>query len=278
MSAPLALSPLAPPRTYKLTTTSAVRLNEAEEQNTYTTIARQTLLERKPNNTYRLGLEVLSFETSNSTLFNSLAADLNQVSKSLVVQTDIYGRFDRIENKNELLQTWQRLKPAMVQKYRQHFPAAFFAAFEQNLRAEGVFEKTLRHKGLHGVLLAGFYGYGYVPGVPVAGTRVIEQFFNAIDLPLKTELQLAATSAPATLTLHLTGTLNQAALRQDDLRRLLRSMAGNPLLKVSMQANCQERYELAAATGELVRAEQHLLAEIPGVYRNEVHHHLEPVA
>ena len=278
MSAPLALSPLALPRTYKLTTATAVRMNEAEEQNTYTTIARQTLLERKPNNTYRLGLEVLSFEASNPTLFNSLAADLNQVSNSLVVQTDIYGRLDRIENKDALLQTWQRLKPALVAKYRQHFPTAFFEAFEQNLRAEGVFEKTLRYRGLHGVLLAGFYGYGYVPDMPVAGTRVIEQFFNTIDLPLKTDLQLAPTSAPGTLTLHLTGTLNQAALRQDDLRRLLRSMAGNPLLKVSMQANCQERYELEEATGTLVRAEQHLLAEIPGVYRNELHHHLEPVA
>ena len=278
MSVPLALTPLATPRTYKLTTTSVVRLNEAEERNTYTTVARQTLLERKPNNTYRLALEVLHFEAENPTFFNALAADLNQVSNSLIIQTDIYGRLDRIENKAELLQTWRRLKPTVVEKYRQYYPPAFFEAFEQNLRTEGVFEKTLRHKGLHGVLLAGLYGYGYVPEVPVVGTRVIEQFFNNIDLPLKTSLEPVADSPSGTLTLHLTGALHQAALRQDDLRRLLRSMAGNPLLKVSMQANCQERYELATATGALVRAEQQLQAEIPGIYRNELHHQLETIA
>lgn len=61
MLLPLALAALAPPRTYQLTTTSHVRMNEAEEQNTYHTLARQTLLERRPNNTYRLLIEVLDW-------------------------------------------------------------------------------------------------------------------------------------------------------------------------------------------------------------------------
>ena len=273
MSVPLALSSLATPRTYALTTTSRVRLNEAEEQNTYHTVVRQTLLERKPNHTYRLALDVLSFRADQASFFNELAADLNQVSNSLVVQTDVYGhgRLVRIENQAELLQTWQRLRPAVVKKYEQYYPPAFFAAFEQNICTEGVFEKTLRHKGLHGVLLAGLYGYGYVPEVPVPGTRVLEQFFNNIDLPLQTSTRLGADSPPGQLTLELTGTLHQAALREEDLRRLLRTMADNPLLQVSLTASCQERYELEAATGWLVAAEQHLHAEIPGIYRNEVH-------
>lgn len=278
MSAPLTLSPLAPPRTYKLTTTSLVRMNEAEEQNTYTTIARQTLLERKPNNTYRLALEVISFEAGNATFFNDLAADLNQVSNSLVVHTDIYGRLDHIENKAAVLQAWQRLKPTVVDKYKQYYPPAFFASFEHNLSAEGVFEKTLRHKGLHGVLLAGLYGYGYVPDAPVTGTRVLEQFISNIDLPLQTSTRLATDAPPGTLALDLTGHLHQGALREDDLRRLFRTMADNPLLKVSLQAACQERYELEAATGWLLRAEQRLVAEVPGIYRNELHHQLEAVA
>ncbi|RZK90053.1 MAG: hypothetical protein EOO62_35640 [Hymenobacter sp.] len=208
MSLPLALSSLAAPRTYQLTTTSLVRLNEAEEQNTYRTIVRQTLLARKPNNTYQILLEVLDFQTEKATLFNELAADLNQVSNSLVVQTDVYGRLVRIENKADMLQVWQRLKPDVVKKYQQYYPPAFFEAFEQNMRAEGVFEKSLRHKGLHGVLLAGIYGYGYVPEAAVPGTRVLEQFFNNIDLPLQTSTRAVAGPEPGQLTLHLTGTLH----------------------------------------------------------------------
>lgn len=276
MTVPLALLAAAP-RTYQLTTTSVVRMNEAEEHNTYRTVARQTLLERKPNNTYRLALEVLSFQADNPTFFNALAGDLNQVSNSLVIQTDVYGRLARIENKAELLQTWQRLKPVLVSKYRQYYPPAFFEAFEQNLQAEGVFEKTLRHKGLHGVLLPGLYGHDYSPGVPVVGTRVLEQFINNIDLPLQTSTRVATNSLPGQLTLHLTGQLHQTALQEDDLRRLFRSMADNPLLKVSLTAACQERYDLDADTGWLLRAEQRLQAEVPGIYRNEMQHQLEIV-
>ena len=275
MSVPLALSGLAAPRTYQLTTTSAMQMNEAEEQNTYRTVARQTLLERKPNNTYRLAIEILSFEADKATFFNELAADLNQVSNSLVIQTDVYGRLERIENKAEMLATWQAIKPDVVKKYAQYYPETFFDAFEQNIQVEGVFEKTLRHKGLHGVLLAGIYGYGYVPGTPVAGTRVLEQFINHVDLPLQTTTQVAPNSTPGHLTLHLTGTLHEAAFQEQDLRRLFRTMADNPLLKVSFQAACQERYDLEVATNWLVSAEQRLQAEVPGIYRNEVHHQLE---
>jgi hypothetical protein len=54
-------------------------------------------------------------------------------------------------------------------------------------------------------------------------------------------------------------------------------MADNPLLKVSLTASCKERYDLEAATGWLVAAEQRLQAEVPGIYRNEMHHQLETV-
>ena len=277
MSLPLVLGPLVAPRTYKLTTTSRMRMNEAQEQNTYHTVARQTLLERKPNNTYRLAIEVLSFEAENPTFFNALAADLNQVSNRLIIQTDVYGRLERIENKAEMLETWKAIRAGVVKKYQDYYPEAFFDAFGQNIQAPGVFEKTLRHKGLHGVLLAGLYGYGYAPDAPVRGTRVLEQFINNIDLPLQTTTQVAEGQVPTRLTLAVTGALNQAALQEDDLRRLFRAMADNPLLKVSLHAACQEHYDLEVGTGWLLAADQRLQAEVPGIYRNEVHHQLELV-
>lgn len=276
MSLPLALT-LAAPRTYRLTTTSHMQMNEAEERNTYHTVARQTLLERKPNNTYRLAIEVLSFKADNPTFFNALAADLNQVSNSLIIQTDVYGRLERIENKVVLLETWRDIKDEVVKKYEQYYPKAFFDVFGQNLQAEGVFEKTLRHKGLHGVLLAGIYGYGYTPEAPVRGTRVLEQFINHVGLPLQTSTKVSKIPTPTQLTLALEGTLHEAALQEDDLRRLFRTMADNPVLKVSLQAACREQYEVEPATGWLRRAEQHLRAEVPGIYQNEVHHQLETV-
>ncbi|OON69095.1 hypothetical protein [Hymenobacter sp. CRA2] len=276
MSLPLALA-LQEPRTYELKTTSQMRMNQKAEQNTYHTTARQTLLERKPNNTYRLKLEVLSFRVDNPTFFHQLATDLNQVSNTLVVQTDLYGRLERIENKPDMLRTWQRIKPDVVRKYRDYFPKTFFESFEQNLRAEGVFEKTLRHKGLHGVLLSGLYGYGYAPDAPVPGTRVLEQFINQVSLPLQTSTRAAEPATPGHLALEVEGGLHEAAFRDDDLRRLFRTMADNPLLRVDMQATCQERYELDAA-GWLVTARQQLRAEVPGIYLNEVEHELQTVS
>jgi hypothetical protein len=278
MSIPLALGAPAAPRTYQLTTTSLVRMNEAEERNTFRTTARLTLLERKPNNTYRLALEVLRFEAENPTFFNSLAADLNQVSNSLVIQTDVYGRLERIENKAEMLRTWQHIRAGVVKKYQSYYPPAFFDAFGQAIQAEGVFEKTLRHKGLHGVLLAGLHGYGYAPDAPVRGTRVLEQFINQVSLPLQTTTTVAPDAAPGQLRLAVVGALHHAALQEDDLRRLFRTMADNPLLKVQLQATCQEQYHLEAATGWLLQAEQRLTAEVPGIYSNDVHHRLETIA
>ena len=278
MSIPLALAPLAAPRTYHLTTTSLMRMNEAEERNTYHTTARLTLLERKPNNTYRLAIDVLSFEAENSTFFNSLAADLNQVSNSLIVQTDVYGRLERIENKADMLKTWQQLRDEVVKKYQQYYPKAFFDAFGQNIQVDGLFEKTLRHKGLHGIVLAGLYGYGYTPDAPIRGTRVLEQFINQVSLPLQTTTTVATDAAPGQLRLSVEGTLHHAALQEDDLRRLFRTMADNPVLKVQLQATCQEQYDLEASTGWLLRAEQRLTAEVPGIYHNDVHHQLETVA
>ena len=278
MSIPLALAPLAAPRTYHLTTTSLMRMNEAEERNIYRTTARLTLLERKPNNTYRLAIDVLSFEAENDTFFNALAADLNQVSNALIVQTDVYGRLERIENKADMLRTWQRIRSEVIKKYQKYYPEAFFEAFGQNIAVEGVFEKTLRHKGVHGVLLAGLYGYGYAPDAPVRGTRVLEQFINQVSLPLQTTTTVGSNAAPGQLKLAVAGTLHHAALQEDDLRRLFRTMADNPLLKVQLQAACQEQYDLETPTGWLVRAEQRLTAEVPGIYYNDVHHQLEAVA
>jgi|GEM_PF-3954431 len=279
MSLPLALGALAAPRTYKLTTTSHMRMNEAEERNVYHTVARQTLLERKPNNTYRLAVEILSFETENPTFFTALAADLNQVSNRLIIHTDIYGRLETIENKAEMVQTWQRIRPEVVKKYQQYYPKAFFDAFGQNIQVEGVFEKTLRHKGLHGVLLPGLYGYGYAPDAPISGRRVLEQFINQVELPLLT----TTTARPAeptadVLHLDLAGQLNEAAFRDDELRRLFRTMADNPLLKVDLTATCTESYQLEASSGWLRSAEQRLKVEVPGIYHNEMHHQLETVS
>lgn len=278
MLLPLALAPVAP-RTYRLTTTSHVRMNEAEEQNTYHTLARQTLLERKPNNTYRLQLDVLDWQAERPSRFTALAADLNQVSNSLVVETDIYGRLARIENKADMLRTWQRLKAELVRKYQPDYPKAFFKAFGQNIKVAGLFEKTLRHKGLHGVLLPGLYGYAYQPGVPVAGRRVLEQFINHIDLPLltNTTLQPTETASADGWHLRLEGRLNEEAFRDDELRRMLRAMADNPLLKVELTVACTEEYVLDADTGWLRTATQQLAVEVPGIYRNELHHRLETV-
>jgi hypothetical protein len=278
MSLPLAMGAVAAPRTYKLTTTSHMRMNEAEEHNVYHTVARQTLLERKPNNTYRLAIDVLSFEVQKPSLFTALAADLNQVSNSLVIQTDIYGRLERIENKAEMLRTWQRIKSGVVKKYAKQYSKAFFDAFERNIQVEGVFEKTLRHKGLHGVLLPGLYGYGYTPEAPVTTRRVLEQFINQVDLPLLMTTTAQPTSSTGNeLDLQVTGALNEAAFRDDDLLRLFRAMADNPQLKATLSAASTESYQLDNLTGWLRTAKQHLLAEVPGIYRNETQHELQTV-
>ena len=255
MSIPLALAPIAAPRTYQLTTTSLMRMNEAEEQNTYRTTARLSLLERKPNNTYRLAIEILGFEAENDTFFNALAADLNRVSNSLVVQTDVYGRLEQIENKADMLKTWQRMRSDVVKKYRQYYPEAFFDAFGHNIAVEGVFEKTLRHKGLHGVLLVGLYGYGYAPDAPVRGTRVLEQFINQVSLPLQTTTTVAADAAPGQLRLAVVG---GAPTRRAAGRRpapLVPCHGRQPLAEGTAAGNLpgavptRSRYRLAATGG-----------------------------
>src|SRR4028119_61033 len=117
MSLPLALHTLAVPRTYHFVTTSSMRMNEAEDHNTYRSTVQLTLLEKKLNNTCLLQVDVLDFQAEKPSFFTELAADLNQVSNSLIIQTDIYGRFEHIENKEAMQATWQRIRPEVVPKY-----------------------------------------------------------------------------------------------------------------------------------------------------------------
>ena len=107
---------------------------------------------------------------------------------------------------------------------------------------------------------------------------MLEQFINQVDLPLL----MTTTAQPATptdneLNLQVTGTLNEAAFRDDDLLRLFRAMADNPQLKVTLSAASTESYQFDNITGWLRAAKQHLLAEIPGIYRNETQHDLQTV-
>ncbi|RZL01274.1 MAG: hypothetical protein EOO62_23425 [Hymenobacter sp.] len=266
---------------YQVRTTTAVQVAQMRVENELLYVVEQRILAKNEHG-YLLQLDVLNATQKATDLFSRVTAEVNQATRRLVLQINEQGRLLQVKNQSEVLQQWQAMQAAIRAKHADEPTVQpFLDAFAQQLAVPGSMEPNLRDKGIYGALLPGVYGQDYHPQVPVLTKRCITGFFHELDLPLV----LATTAEPApadasplgtAVQVTTTATLDEEAFAATDFRRLMRSLVDDYRFPVDLTLNYQAQHLFDARTGVLLRSQQYLVAEVPGVYHNALTHELLP--
>lgn len=275
----LQLTGVGQPRRYQVRTTTAVQVGQTKMENELLSVVECTLLGKNERG-YVLQMEVLHAVQKNVDLFTQVAADVNLATRTLVLQTDPYGRLLRVENQPAVLRAWEGMRKTIQAKYAtQPTVRPFLDAFEQQLATPGSLEPGLRDKGVHGALLVGVYGQPYHPQAPALTKRTIAGFFHDIDLPLVVGTTARAGERTAlldTVQVTATATLDGDVFAATDFRRLMRSLVDDYKFPVDLELDHAADHLLDSQTGALLRSQQRIRAEVPGIYHNAVTYDVFP--
>lgn len=270
-----ALSLLPATRIYQVDTVSAVQVKQEVGLSETSAKFRHTLLEKKANG-YVFQTEQLASQLKNTDPGSMLLAEFNTLNESLVLGTDQHGNLLDLLNGLEIIARWRELRQRMRITYAR-LPSlpALLAAMDQQLSDPVALLDGMRHKGTFGLLYSGVWGYPVHDKEAVVSKQVLKNYLGPLDLPL----QLVATTtfhpdAPEQVLITRTGTLDPLNWDEQVFRRMLRRIVDSFSLKVELQLTCHEEYRLDYATGWLLGATQHLRAEVPGAYVNDVRHTL----
>lgn len=268
------------PWRYHLRTTTAIQVGRQQFENELLSVVEQRVLAHNATG-YQLEISVLNSVQKAEDLMSRVVADVNQVSRRLVVQTDPHGNLLRVENQPEMLSYWQELRQPLLAKYAAT-PAVlpFLQVFEQQLAVPGSLEANLRHKGVVGALLPGLYGYAFGAGQPpIQAQHTIAGFFHDLDLPLLliSKAGPPTPDAPPSATaasVATTGALATDAFATEAFRRLIRDLLDDFKFAVNLEIDCTAAHTFEQASGQLLHSRQTLRAEVPGVYYNATTHEL----
>lgn len=263
---------------YQVRTTTAVQVAQMKFENELLYVVEQRLLGKNAQG-YILQIDIVHSTQKADDIFSRALADVNQASRQLVLQTDVHGRLLRVENQAAVRHQWEQMRRAVQAKYAaEPTVAPFLDAFEQQLAVPGSMEPNLRDKGIHGALLAGIYGLP-LGAAPLQSKRQIAGFFNELDLPLLLATTAGAAEPSATtetVPVFVTGTLDEEQFAATDFRRLMRGIVDDYTYPVALELECAAQHVFEVGTGALVRSQQRLVAEVPGIYLNRITHDLFP--
>ncbi len=258
---------------YELMTQSKVVVEKQIFENQTRTIAKQTLLDQSSKGDL-IGVEIIDVQQKAQDTMSLLLADINELNKYLVFETDIKGNALRIVNYVDLGNKWYQIKEKIRQKYGRSTPIEqLFVDFEKNLAlGEQPLLEAMQHKGLYGVLFSGIYAFNESPQFD--SKRVIKNLFGTIDLPLRirhTSMTMQHDDADI-FNIVGRGILDETVFKALDFQRMIRQMRDSFNLKVDLKVEYTEGYAVRQSDGWIQQAMQNLKVEVQGIYLNETKH------
>ena len=258
---------------YELITQSKVVVENKMFENEIRTVAKQTLLDQSPKGDL-FGVEIISTEQKAKDGASVLIADINELNKYLVFETDLKGNAVHLVNYVDLGNKWYPIKEKIKDKYgRSAVMDQLFVEFEKSLAlGEKSLLEAMQHKGLYGVLFSGIYAFN--DGLQFESKRVIKNLFGTLDLPLLIQHNTIAAWRDTSAVFNITGrgTIDEKVFKADEFQRMIRQMRDSFNLKVNLKVDYNEAYELRQSDGWIKHAFQTLKAEVPGIYLNETKH------
>jgi len=260
---------------YQLTTTSKVVVENRMYENEIQTVVKQSLLDQSPSGNL-IGVEVISNQQKMQDATSMLINDLNQINQYIVFETNTDGAILHITNYTDLVTKWYPIKEDMRDKYGQSEEVEqFLAAFEKNLFAgEELILDSMKYKGVYGILLSGIYAFTVNP--KFKSKRNIKNLFGELDLPLivSNETSSGWKDDGAIFKISGVGKLNVEEFKNKEFEAMIKSIRDSFNLKVNLNVEYSENYELRQSDVWITEAEQHLKVEVSGIYLNEIHHRL----
>lgn len=264
---------------YICETNSALRINQLHLENHIRTVFQvQVYGQSAATGGYAVRVEILQTEQSQQQGLHQLIAALNQVGTTLQIETDSFGNAHRILNRPALQAKWLGVRAALRQRFRQ-FPQteALLSGLDQQLITPGALESAILPNGLYGVFFAGLLGCSFpYQAAETPESRVLPRFFGTLDLPvlLHRRAELPQGLPGNEVRMVATGTLDEVAFDAVSWRRLLRQITDTPNLDATLTLTYHAAHELRVLDGTLRTATQQVRVEVPGVYCNELTHHL----
>ena len=246
-------------------------LGNTAYENTAETVFEKTLLEtRAEGQVFRLLIR--SFQQTNTGGLNRLDDDMTKLKQEMVVETDVHGRLHRILNKSQLKDKFQELRPEMLLSYAD---APFITPTIINnlgliLEGDGYLEDVLNSAPEYRLLFPGLYGRAYAATPAPLGPRLVPRILANVDLPLL--LAAARTeTVPADVAygVYVTGQIDQAEFRADELQQAIRTITDQFDLEVMLRARHQESYEFDSQH-ELLYGAQLTDYGVAGVFSTQV--------
>ena len=259
-------------KTYRAVITHKVQVNDLRFANETSLIVKQQILDRNDVG-FVLCVELQQMKQKANDDLAKVMEDIAPVSEKVVFQTDGHGNMVAIINKQELIEKWINLKPALHKKYNGNLSVLnFFDAYEQELAKEEALITSMKHKSIYGIVMAGIYGHDYAK--PFARHIVIDKFFNEVDLPITITTE-ADDNSGRLIHLKSRGAINEEMFNEQQFNRLIKTAVDNLAFKVDVQFTYWEDFLLNQPAGLLSAAEQYLKVEVPGAYYNEIFIKLE---
>ncbi|MGI4887027.1 MAG: hypothetical protein ACRYFR_18890 [Janthinobacterium lividum] len=217
-------------------------------ENTAETVFEKTLLRAGPDgHVFRLATR--SFTQTNTGGLNRFDEEVARLKEELVVETDAAGRLCRVLNKGQLKEKFQVLRPLLLRKAAgaPFVTPAIIGNMGAVLEGDGYLEDVLNASPEYGLLFPGLYGRAYAAAPAPLGQRLIPRILANVDLPLRTA---AARTAPVPAgvahSVFVTGRVDEAAFRADDLQQAMRAITDQFDLNAALRARHQESYEFDA--------------------------------
>lgn len=267
------LSPPVLPANYVCTVTTQTfhHLGNVAYENTAETVFEKILLSASDTG-HVFQLLIRSFHQTKNGGLNRLDADMVKLKEKMVMETDEVGRLHRVLNKPQLKQLFEELRPTLLRRYPDvpFITPAIINNLGQVLEGDGYLEDVLNTSPEYQLLFPGLYGRAYTATPELLGPRLIPRILANVDLPLRlSATRTETTPADVAYGVYLTGQLDEAAFRADDLQQAVRTITDQFDLAVSLRVRHQESYEFDNRH-ELLYGAQVTDYRVPGVFSTQV--------
>ena len=188
--------------------------------------------------------------------------DMAQLRKNLILETDLEGKIQQVQNIEDIKELWQDLRPTIAQKYADDEESkAVINSSIALLHSPGELEKVLQHSYLYHALLPGLYDQKFERGQEFTfkGARIIPNAIGTTSLPFITQTKLQDyDSITGACHVKIEGEIDQDLLDKDTITKLLRDLTDIYNLKTTVEGFHLEdysfdRFHWVTASGQLTQ-------------------------